>query len=205
VPKVDQLLEQLRVLAGKVVALRAVVLDVVERPPVLGEVAPVGRSTGMDCFGLPAVAPNRSRAQHDVELARLPGLRLGVVEAVGEAGALERPLGVAPDHLRRLDAEALVHGRDDIAAMRVLMTDLALGLDALGPVHDHRVGDTAFPGVALEELARRVERERPTCRVVVVRVRRAEDVEHFQVVLHLVHDAVEEHVLVDRPVRAALA
>ena len=100
--------------------------------------------------------------------------------------------------------KGLVHGRHDVGAVGVLVADLALGLDAGRPVDDHRIGGAALPGVALEHLVGRVEREGPTDRVVVVGLGRAEDVEVLEVVLHLVRDAVHELVLVDRTVRAAL-
>ena len=85
------------------------------------------------------------------------------------------------------------------------MADLPAGLDALGPVHDHRVGDATLPRVTLEHLARRVEREGPAGRVVVVGLGRAEHVEVLEVVLEVVRNAVHDLVLVHRPVRAALA
>ena len=117
-------------LGGQVVALGAVGHRVVERPLVLREVAPVGGRTRVDGVGLPAVAPDRARAEHHVELARLLRLGLGDLEAVLEARAFERPLRVALDLFRQLDAEALVDGGHDVDAVRVLVADLALGLDA---------------------------------------------------------------------------
>ena len=64
--------------------------------------------------------------------------RLGVVERVGEAEALDRRLGYALDGGRRLDAQRFQHGRDHVDGVGVLGADFALGLDALGPVHDER-------------------------------------------------------------------
>jgi hypothetical protein len=205
VPQGDQLLEQLGVLVGEVVDLGAVLLQVVERPVVLGEVTPVRWGAGMQHDRLPAVAPDRTRAEHHIELARLQRLRIGIVEGVAEARALDGPLRVALDDLGRLDAEALVDGRENVAAVRVLVAQLTPGLDPLWPVDDHRVSDAAFPGVALEQLARRVERHRPAGGVMVVGLRRAELVDVFQVVVDVVHHSVEERVLVDRAARAPLA
>ena len=159
----------------------------------------------MDGVGLPAVAPERTGAEHHVELTRLLRLGFGVVEAVPEARALERPLRVALDLLGQLDAEALVHGGHDVDAVCVLVAQLALGLDACRPVHHHRVAYAALPGVALEELEGRVEGHRPAGGVVVVGRHRAELVDEREVLLHVVGHGVEEVVLVDRAVRAALA
>ncbi len=73
------------------------------------------------------------------------------------------------------------------------------------PGDDARVGRAAVELVALPHLERRVERHRPAVRVVVVGLRTAELVEHGEVRLQVVGDAVEQQVLVDRAVRAALA
>ena len=90
-------------------------------------------------------------------------------------------------------------------AWQELVAQLALRLDPLRPGDDHRIGDAALEVVALPHLERRVERPRPADRIVVVGRRRAELVEVRHVLLDRVRDAVEELVLVDRAVRAALA
>ena len=78
--------------------------------------------------------------------------------------------------------------------------------DLPGPGHDHRVRRAALPvGVALPELERGVEGEGPAGRIVVVGLRAAELVDEGQVLLDPVGEPVEDLVLVDRPVRAALA
>ena len=87
----------------------------------------------------------------------------------------------------------------------VLIADLAFGLDPLGPRDDH--GITRSPGelaVALEHLERGGEGHRPAGRVVVVGVRAAQGVEVLHVLRQFVGVAVEELVLVDRPVGRAL-
>ena len=78
-------------------------------------------------------------------------------------------------------------------------------VSAPGPGDDARVGGAAVELVPLPHLERRVERHRPAVGVVVVGLRSAKLVEHRQVRLHVVGDAVEELVLVHRAVRAALA
>ena len=74
-----------------------------------------------------------------------------------------------------------------------------------GPGDDARVSGAAVELVPLPHLERRVERHRPPVRVMVVGLRPAQLVEHGQVRLHVIGDAVGEQHLVDRPVRAALA
>ena len=73
------------------------------------------------------------------------------------------------------------------------------------PADDARVGRAAVELVALPHLERRVEGHRPTVRVVVVGRRPAQLVEHREARLEVVGDAVEQPVLVDGSVRAALA
>ncbi len=85
------------------------------------------------------------------------------------------------------------------------VADLALRLHAGRPGDDARVARAAVELVALPHLERRVERHRPAVRVVVVRLRAAELVEHRHVGLDGVGDAVRELHLVDGAVRAALA
>ncbi len=89
--------------------------------------------------------------------------------------------------------------------MVVLAADLATSLHPLGPGDDARVGRAAVELVALPHLERGVERHRPPVGVVVVGVRPAQLVELRQVLRQVVRDPVGELVLVDRPVRAALA
>ena len=79
-------------------------------------------------------------AEHLEVLRVVAGRRLGVVEGVGEADALDRRLGDAPDRGGRLDAEQVEHGRHHVDDVRVLGADLAPRLDPLRPGDDERVG-----------------------------------------------------------------
>ena len=89
--------------------------------------------------------------------------------------------------------------------MVVLGSQLTAGLHAGGPGDDARVGRAALELVALPHLERRVEGHGPTVGVVVVGLGSAELVDHGQVGVDVVGDAVHEHHLVDRAVGAALA
>ncbi len=120
-----------------------------------------------------------------------------------EAHALDRRLGHAANDRRRLDAERVEHGRHHVDRMRVLMPDLALGLDPLRPVHEERIGHAAAKGLALPALERRVAGEGPAPGVVVEVFRPAEVVERREVLLQIVRHVVEELVLVGRAGRAA--
>ena len=114
-------------------------------------------------------------------------------------------LGESLDRLGGLDPQALVDRRHDVHGVRELPPHAGLA-DLRRPRDDHRVGRAALPvPVALPQLERRVERARPSGRVVVVGARAAEDVQVLEVVLDLVRDAVEVGVLVDRSIRTALA
>ena len=123
----------------------------------------------MQGVGLPAVAPQRSSSEQTVELDRFAGLRLGVLEAVGEACSFHWPLGVALDLFGRLDPETFVHRRDQIGAVVVLIACLTPGRNAAGPVHNQRIAHSPFPCPRLEHLERSVERHGPAGWVVVER------------------------------------
>ncbi len=205
-PERDQLLEPVRVLLREVVRLARVGVGVEQLPPLRGEVAPgVGRSWDGG-RGLPAAVPDRSCSEHGEELRLLARRRIRVVQAVGEADALDRLLRVPVHLVGGFEVEALVDRRHDVDGVRVLAADLAGPSDAAGPRHDQRVGGAAaVVAVALPHLERRVERPRPSGRIVVVGARAAELVELLEVLLDRVGDAVEELVLVHGAVRTALA
>ena len=103
-------------------------------------------------------------------------------------------------------AEQVEDRRDEVHRVVVLLPDLpGRGLVAR-PADDARVGRAAVELVALPHLERRVEGHRPAVRVVVVGRRPAQLVEHpARARLKVVGIAVEQQVLVDRSVRAALA
>ena len=192
-------------LGGEVVQLGAVDVGVVQLPLVVVEVAPAGERRVVG-DGLPAVVPDRPRAEHRVELRRPRRRRRRVVEAVAHAHAVEGALHVALDRRRaarrRARRGSVGHEVDRVV---VLLADLAPRLHPGRPRDDARVARAAVELVALPHLERRVERHRPAVRVVVVRLRAAELVEQRQVGLDVVGDAVDELHLVDRAVRAALA
>ena len=127
-------------LLGEVVALARIRLGVEELPLLQVEVTPRFRGGGHGGRCLPALVPDRPRAEHRVELRLL--LRGGVtgVEAVREADPLDRLLGVAVHLVGQLDAEAFVERRDDVDRVRVLPADLARAADALRPGDDGRTG-----------------------------------------------------------------
>ena len=198
VPERLEFLDQVGVLGTEVVAFRSVGIGVVQSPSVQMESARIRRCGGVQCVGLPAVAPQRSGAEKTVELDGLVGLRPGIVEAVHEAGAFQGPLGVSLDLVRRLDMEALVDRRNQIGAVVVLVSDLAPGFNAIGPVHNQRIAHTPFPGPRLEQLEGGVERRGPAVGVVIERGGRTQLVEQSHILVRIVGYAVEELVLVDR-------
>ena len=154
---------------------------------------------------LPALVPDAPGAQHLVVLGLLGGGGVGGVEAVAHRHPGQRGLPVAVDDLGHLHAAAVEDRRDDVGAVVVLAADLAPGLDAGRPVDHQRVAHAALVAVALEHPVRGREAHRPAGRVVVVGRRGPQLVEHGQVVLDRVRVGVEELVLVDRAVGAALA
>ena len=128
------------------------------------------------------------------------------VEGVAHRHARERILLDAAVDLRHLQPADVEDGRDDVGAVVVLVAHFAAGLDALRPRDHQRVaGASRILGVALEHLERRRRCCRPPGRIVLVGVRPAEPVDQLEVLRELVRIAVEELVLVDRSVRAALS
>ena len=167
-------------LRGEVVELGAIDVGVVELPLVLVEMAPAGDGrVGGD--GLPALVPDRPRAEHRVELGLPVRRRLRVVEAAAHADAVELALDVALDRPPGLEAEDVEDRRHDVDRVVVLIADLAARLRPLRPGDDARVRRPAIELVALPHLERRVERHRPAVRVVVVGPRAPEVVDLGQV------------------------
>ena len=114
-------------------------------------------------------------------------------------------LHVPLDRPRRLDADAVEDRWRDVDRVVVLVANLAPGLDPLGPGDHARIAATAVELVALPHLERRVERHRPTIRVMVVGLRAPEFVDHREVRLDVIGNLVHELVLVERAVGTALA
>ena len=129
-------------------------------------------AAGDSARGLPALVPDRARAEHRVELRLLPGVGASASSKAGrEADALDRLLGVALDDLGQLDAEAFVAASGRCRSRGCTAGASRLRADPRRPGDDQRVGGAALVvGVALPQLERRVERPRPAGRIVVVRL-----------------------------------
>ena len=218
VPGADHGDQPVAVVGGHVLGLREVVGDVVELPAgrvergerlrrdrLAESLAGLGeRRPGPGADRPPAVVVDRPVAEHLEVLRVVVGLRLRVVEGVGEADAVHGRLADAPDRGRRLDPEQVEHGRDHVDDVRVLRADLALALDLLRPRDDERVAGTATVRLALPAPERCVAGPRPPPRVVVEVLRTADLVDQLQALLQRLLRVVEELRLVRRPGRAAL-
>jgi hypothetical protein len=202
-PERLQLLDLVRMLVGDVLRLGPVLIGVEELPAVVLEV-PEARDRTVLGDRLPAAVPDAAVAHHLVVLGLLAGRSIRL-ERVGHGHAGQRRLLGAVDDFRHLDPARLEDRRVDVDGVVELVSHLALGLDPLRPGDDERVADAALVDVALEHPIRRRERHCPTGRVVVVGLGAAQLVQHGQVVLDRVRVRIEELVLVDRAVRAALA
>ena len=155
---------------------------------------------------MPALVPDAARAAQVVELGLLGRGSPGVVEGGPEAGALQQALGPALDDLGGLNPQAVVERGHDIHGVDVLVADLATRLDALGPADDERVSRAALViAIAFVELERRAEPHGPAVGVVIVGLFAAQHVQVLQVLFDVIGNAVEEFVLVDRAIGAALA
>ena len=86
---------------GEILRLRAILVDVVELPLVLVEVA-LAADRCVNGRGLPAVLPDSACAQHCVVLPLLRGGSIGGVEAVAHRHPVERVLFNPAIRLRHL-------------------------------------------------------------------------------------------------------
>src|SRR6476469_9293728 len=124
-------------LGCQVVRLGAVDICVKQLPAVVVECALVDHGA-VFCRHLPAVVPQPTCAEHLVVLRSLPGGHIAVFEAVPHRYSRHGRLPNALRHFRRSQTTALEDGRDDVGAVVILVPYLTAGLEALGPVDDHR-------------------------------------------------------------------
>ncbi len=93
--------------------------------------------------------------------------------------------------------------RRDVDGVNVLRAHGA-PIRGRGPAHDQRIADPALVGLPLPAPERRVPRQRPAPGIVAVRLRASQLAEHGARRFHVVRQAVEDEVLVEGAVRAAL-
>ncbi len=210
-PQALQLVELLRHLLGQVVRLAPVLVGVVELPDVVvegghlladeqpGRLVPRHRG--------PALVVDAAVAEHLEVLRLVPLGRLGVVERVQHADALDGLLLHAVHRDRLGESRRLEDRRRDVDDVVELRAHLALRLDPLRPVHDRAVARAApVRRDLLGPLVGRVHGVRPAHRVVVVGLRPAELVEPGHEEFRRLEGghAVEVDHLVERAVQRAL-
>ena len=149
-------------------------------------------------------------AVHLEVLNRVPFLGVGVVEGVGEAGAVHRFLVDTVDDGRLRQADDLEDRGHDVDAVGELGAEAAAG-DPVRPGDDHRVAGAAeVAGHLLAPLKGGVVRVRPGGGEVRGCVEAAELfdaavlVDHRELLLGVEYDAVEERGLVERAGQRAL-
>ena len=155
----------------------------------------------------PALVVDAAVAEHLEVLRLAPLVRVGVVERVGHRRAVQRHLLDPVDERRLRQAGRVEHGRRHVDHVVELVADLALGLDASGPVDDRPVaGPTPVRGDLLGPLVGRVHGVRPADRVVVVGLGSPEVVDALGHELHRLEPerAVEDDQLVEAAVGRAL-
>ena len=124
------------------------------------------------------------------------GQSIRIFEGVDHAYPFDRGLDRALDALRRFQIEGVQHGRHHIDGMGILGTRFALGLDACGPVDDEGIGNAATVDFFFPAAERGVACVRPTPRIMVVRTRAAQLVDHLQIFLEILRGEIEEIVLI---------
>ena len=213
-PQGLELGHQLRVLVGDVDGLGEVGRQVEQRPSVGSEVVAAGDPLALDRElpadvvgrGLPVAVDDRAGPDH-LEVLRLARARgPGIVERGPQAGAVDRLLVDAVDHVRGVDAHGVEHGGHQVDGVAELVSHHAgrRRRIAAGPVRDEGGPHTTQPRVALPQPQRRVARPCPTPGIVVVGPEAAEVVDVRQRVGQVVEAVVREAVLVQRPGGPAL-
>ena len=142
IPLLLELLQFLGVLVREVVGFGEVLVEVVQFPHVLiegeGAGGHPGHAVAVDRHRLPAVLVHRPVAELLVILLGARGRRVGLVEGIGQADAVHRHLLDAVHLLHELGAGDFQRRGHEVGDEAVLVPDLALGLDALGPGDDQR-------------------------------------------------------------------
>src|ERR1700739_31648 len=111
----------------------------------------------MDGVGEPALMPYPAGAQHGVELGLLARVSSRILKGRFETHTVEWFLRDALDGIGGRYVQQVIDGRRDVANIDVVVTDLAVRRNTVGPGDDCRVGDTAFMrGIALVKLVGRV-------------------------------------------------
>ena len=124
------------VLAGQIVALAAVGVDVEELPAIGVEMPPARGCGGVDGVGEPAVVPDPTGAQHGVELGLFAGVGGRISKGRFETHAVQWLLRDALDGFRRFDVQQVVDGRGDVGNVDVVVPDLTVRRDSVGPRDD---------------------------------------------------------------------
>ena len=153
----------------------------------------------------PALVVDAAVADHLEVLRGVPVRSLRVVEGVAQAGALDRLLLDAADHLGLWQPGRLEDRRQHVDDVVPLVADLAARRDPVAPAHDHPVAGAAEVRDLLGPGVGRVHRQRPAGRIHAERRGIAERVEPGRHVRGVVLDAVADEVLAEGAARAALA
>ena len=157
----------------------------------------------MHGHGLPTVVPDAAMAEHLVVLGGLVRRDIGVGERVSKTDSLDRLLGDTLVHVGCFNSDTFENRGQHVGDMVVLVAGGTGIADAVRPMHDERIPDTALIGVLLIEPKWRVADLRPAGWVVVVEVWPADFVDSIDHVFGTASDQVEEPKFVERAVFAA--
>src|SRR5207302_5497524 len=101
-------------------------------------------AVAVDGDRFPSILIHSAVAELLVVLLGPGGGRVGLVKGIGEADAIQRHLFYAVYFLDELGARNIEGRGHKISDVTVLVPDLALALDALGPGDNETVGDAAI-------------------------------------------------------------
>ena len=142
----------------------------------------------------PTVVIQRTRTKHFITLSYVFARRFGIAECVRKTHAFNWLLWHAGNVRRWFNTDQLKQSRHHIYRVQILCPHFVFGRKFFGPMHNQRVGYTAFVSFALPSFERCVTCPRPTPRIVIVRVWRAEQINSFHVFFKtLGHEVKEKH------------
>ena len=148
--------------------------------------------------GFPAFMIERPVTDHFVILRLMAAGRLGIVESVSQAHAVERTLIDATDGLWLRQAKDFEHGRRDVNQVMILRAQSTFFGNPFGPVNDERIGVAAGMRVLLVAFQRCVARHGPALWIMGVGQRTAHFIDQLQIQLHVFRNLVEVQRLIER-------
>ena len=140
---------------------------------------------------LPSVVIQRTRTKHLVTLRHMFASRFGIAKCVRKTCAFNWLLFNARNMCRWFNADQFKKCRHHVDRVQILRSHFAFGGKLLRPVHDQRVGNATFVSFSLPSLERRVTCPGPAPRIMIVCLRRAKQINSFDVFFETFRNEIE--------------